>query len=55
MNDDIYKMTLHSVCTKWIDDDYVTIIRVPGGWLYYIKKQVVFVPYCMEFINKSEE
>jgi hypothetical protein len=46
----IYNMKLHEVKTP---DDSFRVVRVPGGWIYYLKffseTTAVFVPYNNEF------
>ena len=55
MEKTIYDLKLHE--TLELDDD-ITIIRVPGGWIYtyysdyynqHKTSSMVFVPYSLEF------
>lgn len=52
---DVHKMDLHDTCI--VSKEYISAIRVPGGWIYKINSkghsEHTFVPYSEEF-NKQQ-
>jgi hypothetical protein len=49
---EIYKLKLHQ---ETFTDDGIYILRVPGGWIYGIGNNNVFVPYNNEFMETEEK
>ena len=60
MEKTIYDLKLHEELGVFIQDSskeyetgyYISIIRVPGGWIYRIDQTAVFVPFHGEFDPK---
>lgn len=49
---DLYEADLHEEILGTSFDSWA--LRVPGGWIYIVKGNSVFVPLNNEFKNKSE-
>lgn len=46
MENTIYDLKLHDQMTVNNGINLITVLRVPGGWIYGVGERGIFVPYC---------
>lgn len=50
--EDIYNLKLHE--SLYIEDGDITVLRVPGGWVYKTGQNQVFVPFIQSFVHDEQ-
>jgi hypothetical protein len=54
-NKNIYNLSLHEMTITHLLCDFIKVLRVPGGWIYYYTSDIgTFVPFDNEFQERSK-